>query len=529
MTTGHRRKIEEGGVLRGSLVTSLWTLVSRLLGFVRDMLMTSILGMGVEFGAFAFAWVVPNLFRRLFGEGAVGAVIQPALARAAQQDGDDAARRLYTRFFGWIALGLIVLVVVGEVLLFARLESLDIESESGMMVFFTILLLPYALFICLAALATAPQHLHGRFFAPAAAPVLLNLVWIGGLVWFGSSQVNTSREVLVALCISILGAGLLQLLVQLPGVRAAGFPLRPRIGFEDGSGRRAVRAFLPALLGLAAVQINMAIDQSLVWSLVGHEANSFCYLANRLLQLPLALVAISIATAAMPLFSNLAAAGEHERMSLVLGRACEASFLLIVAAAAGLAVLAPQVISTLFDHGAYDSTDTPLLSLTLRTYLLCLPAAALSGLLTRVRQARGDYRRPALAALISLPVNLGLDLVLLPRIGVPGAGIATAVALTVQVMVLLGGLKTLGLRAPISLGRLPRLVLPGAAAAGAAGGLSYVTGTEMLALHPWLSLLLAILAGVIAALLVCRLLLPEELKLLRGRGANLLGSKKVIL
>ncbi len=489
-----------------------------MLGFVRDMLMTSSFGMGAEFGAFAFAWVIPNLFRRLFGEGAVGAAIQPALARQAKEHGEESAHRLFARFSGWLALSLFVLVLIGEAVLFTQFDGVKSNNEQGLMVLFTILLLPYAMFICMSALATAPQQLHGRFFAPAAAPVILNLIWISCLAWGAFTTADLSRPALLGfLCVAILGAGIIQWLFQLPGVRKSSYPLRPSLAFADGSGRRAVKAFLPAVLGLAAVQLNMAVDQGLVWSLVGPEANSFCYIANRLLQLPLALVAISIATAAMPLFSNLAASQEYQRISRALGRASEASLLLITAAGAGLAVLAPMVLTVLFDHGAYQSADTPLLSLTLRCYLLCLPAAALAGLLTRVRQACGDYRGPARAALWSVPVNLGLDVILLPKIGVPAAGIATAAALTVQVVILQSGLSKLGISNPITLTRLPRLMMPALAAAGSA----YLISLLMSGMAELLILPTAIVVGIIGALVACRILLPQELNLLRSRGAGL--------
>ena len=158
------------------------------------------------------------------------------------------------------------------------------------------LLLPYSIPICLSALATAPQHMSGRFLAPAAAPVILNLVWIGALLVAEPKLVEELDGTAISLSLALLAGGILQYLVQLPGVRAAGFPMLPHAGFRSESGRRTVRDFLPAFVALAGVQINMALDQALVWGIVGAEANSFAYLSNRLLQLPLALIGIAVAT-----------------------------------------------------------------------------------------------------------------------------------------------------------------------------------------------------------------------------------------
>ncbi len=514
------RQVTGRSAFHGALLTSAWTLASRVLGFGRDALMVAVFGMTAELGAFNVAWIVPNLFRKLFGEGAVGAAIQPALARAREEGGEERAHALFMRFHGLLAVTLGVAVAAGEAgIWWWRSRLGEADAETALALRYAAILLPYALPICLTALAAAPQNLTGRFLFPALAPLALNLVWITALLLLadfpgpGQPVVHGDAEDAALLCFGVLGGGLLQWLLQAPGIRQSGFPLLPRFAPGDGEVRRTLRSFLPALAGLAAVQINMALDQTLVWMLVGPEANTYAYLANRLLQLPLALIAISAATGALPLFARLAAQGRFTELGEALRRACESSLILIVAAAAGLYAVADTTITVLFEHGRFESGDTALLSSTLRAYLWCLPAATVTGMLTRVRQARGDYAGPAKIALASVPVNLGLDLLLLPRLGVPGAGYATAAALLVQAVLLGRGLVTLDLGTPLRAARLPRLLAPGAAAGRrpAGGGARHGGGLPG---HPLQQQELA--SGVAAAAALTALLRPAESPSLLG-------------
>ncbi|HBF22392.1 MAG TPA: murein biosynthesis integral membrane protein MurJ, partial [Planctomycetes bacterium] len=427
----NENKVGSRQAVRGIVVTIFWTLGSRVLGLIRDVCMTAALGATAGHGNFLMAWIAPNLFRRLVGEGAVSAAIQPALARAREEKGEASAHRMYARFHGVLGLILVGLVVVVEaILLFlpsvlgARLSPDDMAAlRLGAILF------PYVLPICLTALASAPQHLSGRFSLPALAPALLNVVWIVALqviLLFEGSGAGTER----ILCVAILFGGVIQWAAQIPGVRAAGWPIAPSVQSEDGSVRDAMKKFLPAMVGLAAVQINFALDHGLVRWLVDPSATTYTFYANRLLQLPLALLAISVATGLMPLFSRLAAEKKEADIPDALRRGGETILLLIFAAGIGLSILALPAVTVLFEHGRFSAEASKVMSDTLRAYLWCLPAAALIALLTRARQSIGDVRGPARAAVFAIPVNLVLNVLLLPKFGAPGAGYATAVALT---------------------------------------------------------------------------------------------------
>jgi len=498
--------------LRGAVTTSAWTLLSRGLGFVRDALLTSHFGVGPLTGAFAIAWVVPNLFRRLLGEGAVGAAIQPALARARVEHGEDAARTLYARFHGFLLLMLVGAALATEGVILVLLLRAD--PADRMALEFAAILVPYMVPICLTALMAAPQQMRGRYALPAMAPLVLNGALIAALV--GLEVFGRDLDGVVAMrwiCLTILIAGGCQWLLQLPGVRASGYPLAPVLHAGDGSVRRTMKGFAPALLGLAAVQLNFALDQLLVRLLVDDSANTYTYLANRLLQLPLALVAMAAATGTLPLFARLAAERRRREFDGVLERTCETTLLLTVAAAAGLYALARPVVQVLFEHGNFTAEDTAMLTSTLRGYLWCLPAASMASILTRARQSHGDLRGPALAAVAGIPINLVLDLLLLPRFGVVGAGYATAAALSVQALLLGVGLRGLEIGAPLRLVRLPRILAPGLAA-GAVGGLAgHLLGD---AAGTVAGLTLAVSSGVAFAVVLTAVLLPEDFRDLRN-------------
>ncbi|MDA1260322.1 MAG: murein biosynthesis integral membrane protein MurJ [Planctomycetota bacterium] len=503
--------------LRGAAVTSAWTLVSRIAGYARDALLGAAFGMNTVQSALVLAWTVPNLFRRLFGEGAVSAAVQPALARAEHERGSSAAHDLFARFHGLLAISLVVIVTLGEAaLLLGWLYTPAGEEHAGMRrtLLYSAFLLPYLLPICLAALLGAPQNLKGRFFLPAAGPVVLNLLWIAAMLWpLPATAGDDERAALIIG--AILVGGVLQWAMQAPGTRATGFPVAPRFLQPGVEERRAVREFVPALLGLAAVQLAAVVDQLIVRWLVDETANSYTYYANRLLHLPLALLGLAAATGIMPLLARRAATGDFAGLGNALRRGSQSMLLLIFAAAAGMHALAEPIVRMLFERGRFEPEHTRLLALVLRAYLWSLPAAALGGVLARAYLACGKMRFQAWAAASVMPINLVADLVLVPIYGVPGAGWATAIALSVQCLILLRGLRALGITAtPVRFGEVPALIAPGAAAWAAA----WLTrsGMESVGAGSVAVVSVAITAGIVAAVLACALFRPADFAELSG-------------
>lgn len=494
---------------------AIWTLLSRVLGFVRDAVMLAVLGASAGQGAFLLAWTIPNLFRKLLGEGAVSAAVQPALTNAEAESGEGAAKSLFASFQGFLLLVLVGIVVLGELIILLWRSTLDPtladDAELLRTLGFTALLLPYVIPICLCALAAAPQNLRQRFLLPSLAPVLLNVVWITGLVWTSSRSEDPER-ILQVLWIWVLVGGILQWGLQWRGLRAIRWPILPRFRLGDRRRNRALAAFVPAMIGMAALQVNVALDQVLVRGLVDDAANNYSFYANRMLHLPLALVGVAAMTGSMPLFSRLAASRRLEELSGALRRGCESTLLLICAAGIGMAVVGHPLLSLLFQRGAFTPEDVDILAPTLNAYLWVLPFATVGGLLTRAHQSLGSYRLPALAALVSVPVNLALDWFLLPIYGVPGAGWATTASMAVQTLILMSALPAVGLRRPVHLRSMPGVLLPAMAAGGAAQAMmSY--GPDPYSIP---GIALAIAAGVAAGGAATLVLRPQDFKDLLG-------------
>lgn len=501
---------------RGTLVTSAWTLCSRILGFVRDALMTAFYGVTPLTGAFFLAWLIPNLFRKLFGEGAVGAAMQPALARAELEGGQRYAHQVFARFQGFVLMLLLALIFLAEVVLFLWLKQVDPEQQTDLHQTLTLatIVFPYLLPICMCALAAAPQSLHGYFALPALSPALLNVAWISLLLGTSLLPGFPNRTSMHWLAAGILFAGFLQWGSQAPGVKAVGFPMLPAFHPGDGSVRRTMKNFAPALLGLAAVQIQLAVDSLLVRILVDSSANTYTFLANRLLQLPLSLVGIAAATGTLPLFARLSAENRLSELRHALKRTAALSFLVILSATGGLFVLATPVIEVLFEHGRFHADDTAILAATLRAYLIGLPAASLSALLTRARQSRQDFRGPAWIAVSLIPVNLGLDLLLLPWIGVAGAGFATSTSLCLQCLWLVRGMGKVELAGCLPEWRqILRLACPAAAASASAWILARLLGPNDGTL--W-GLALSIAIGIAAATVTTAKVLPQDFAQLKS-------------
>ncbi len=504
-----------GAALRGALVTAAWTLASRLAGYLRDALLAAIFGMTPLLGALNLAWMVPNLFRRLFGEGAVAAAVQPALARAeagAPAAGD--AHELFARCQGRVIQALLVLLLIlGAALLaaFALLPEGPEHAETRRTLLFALALLPYLAPVSVAALLGAPQNLRGRYLLPALGPLTLNAFWIAALLWPLPQGADDELRAWVVIA-AILCGGLAQWALQLPGVRASGYPAAPRFGPLPPPAAAALRGLTPALAGLAAVQLAALVDQLALRWLVDASANSYAYYAARLLHLPLALIGFSAATGLMPLLAQRAAARDFPGLGAALRGGAQATFLLTCAAAAGLYAVAAPAVRALFERGEFTAEQTRLLTAVLRAYLWSLPPAALGALLARAYLACGRLRFQAMAALLVVPLNLAADLLLIPRWGIPGAGYATALALGLQCALLIGGLGALGLRVRLcTLRELPALLAPAAAAWCAARA----------ALVPWggdaagaAGLLAALGAGLAAAGLLAALLRPADLRAL---------------
>jgi putative peptidoglycan lipid II flippase len=423
--------------VRSAWSVSWWTLTSRVLGLARDILTYHVLGAGWATGTFNLAWMVPNMLRRLLGEGALAAAFVPAFTRTLRQDGLVPARCLLASVTGTLTLllGVVTALVVcasvvlpGEVFGLETADGVGTGERGALLWSLLAILFPYALPICLLAIYSGALHGFGVFALPSMAPVLLNVFWIAGLgiaMASGASVPDMTKLVAVA----VLIGGIVQLvLVFLPLHRLGCLP-SPRLGSNEPATRGVFRAMAPTILGLSMVQLNIVLDQVLAEYLVGPGANNHIYLANRLLLFPHALIALPLATTVFPRLAAEAAGGQTDAMGATLKRALGLTMFLALPASVGLIVIADDFVAILFQHGRYTAADARLTSWTSMALIAGLPALGASQLHARALYAIGETAAPARIAAWLVLLNLTLNLVLVLGLGIGVAGFTLATTL----------------------------------------------------------------------------------------------------
>ncbi|MEM0967201.1 MAG: murein biosynthesis integral membrane protein MurJ [Verrucomicrobiota bacterium] len=427
--------------LRSLFTVSSSTLGSRVLGLFRDILLYAQLGLSQTNSAFLLAFTIPNLFRRLFGEGALSAALIPVLADAQEKGGKEAGFRLLNR-----TLSRLFLLLLGLVILFSVIVSIPIwtgasnSNRYGEAARLSLLLFPYVIPICLAALVAGSLHVLGRFFTPAITPILLNLSMIAAIggpgVWFG----ETPFEKAIWLSGGVLIGGILQLGLPVIDLYRQGW----RPSFDLGSDNTLTQLqglFVPALAGAAILQVNILVSRSLAF-LVEADGVALLYLAARLVELPLGLFAIAAATVLFPEFSRFAAKGEVAslRDSYRNGSALVAA--VTVPSFVGLAVLGDTIVQAVFGWGLFDTADASLAAPVLALFAAGLPFYAQATLLSRAHQARQNMKTLVHVAGWVLLANFLLSLTLMVPFGIHGLAAANSLAAAVQVILLHRRLRT---------------------------------------------------------------------------------------
>ena len=463
------------------------TLLSRLLGFARDLLIARLFGADAGTDAFFVAFKIPNLFRRLFGEGAFASALVPVLHQAECQGGQAELRRLLASLSGLLGLGLAVLTLIGlltaPVLILVFAPGFAGQPEQQTLAAELLrLTLPYVAFIVLAALAGAVLNLHERFGVPAFTPVLLNLAIIASALWLAPQL----SEPILALGWGVLLGGWAQLAWQLPSVARLGLLTRPRWEWRHPGARRVLRRLGPVLFGVSVTQINLLLDTFLA-SFLATGSISWLYYSDRLVEFPLGILGAALGTVILPRLARLGrmgpspAAGDGE-FSRTLDWALRWVLLLGLPASLGLALLAEPLVATLFLSSAFGADDARMTALSLAAYAAGLTAFMAIKVLAPAYYARHDVRSPTRFALITPGANLGLSLALMAPWGHAGLALATSLAGLINAGLLLRGLRQIGIYRPDS--DWPRLLVQGAAASGLlAALLSWGPGD----VAPWLA------------------------------------------
>ena len=405
-----------------------YTMLSRVLGFARDILIAAFLGAGMVADAFFVAFKLPNFFRRLFAEGAFNAGFVPLFSEVLEGDGREAARRFAESSLAVLVVALVLLVGLFQVLMPWLMYGLapgfaSWPEKFDLTVQLTQITFPYLLFISLVSLMGGVLNSLGKFAAVAATPVLLNLCLIGALLGL-SGYMPTSGH---ALAWGVALAGMVQFVWLVAALRRAGMSLRfPRPRLTPGV-RRLLRLMAPAAVGAGVVQINLVIDIVLA-SLLPSGSVSYLFYADRLNQLPLGVVGVAVGTALLPLVSREISGGREESTLHHQNRAAEFALLLTLPAAAAFIVLAHPLVSVLFERGAFGPIESELTALALIAYATGLPAYVMVKVLTPAYFARQDTMTPMRIAGICVVANLILNLILMWSLKHVGLALATALA-----------------------------------------------------------------------------------------------------
>lgn len=463
------------------------TLASRVLALVRDSLQATFVGASFASDAFLVAFRLPNMFRAFFAEGAFTAAFIPMFNRKTAEEGGLApalafAERALAVLFAFLAVFTLVMLAAAAPLTWGLAGGFHKQHPSADQFAFAVELaritIPYLFLISLASLLGGILNSLDKFWVNAAAPILLNVAMVTALLFFHGDPYETAR----AQAIAVPVGGLLQLAWLWIACRRAGVSLRLRLPRLDDDVRKLMKLILPAAAGAGAVQINLVVSTALAGGLLDEGSISYIYYADRLNQLPLGLIGIGLGTILLPTVSRLLSSGKEAEAMETQNRGIELALFLTLPAMAALVVAAEPIVRGLFQHGAFDASDTVKCAWALAAFSIGLPSYVLVKLFTPGYYAREDTRTPVRYATLSILVNLVGNLALIPLIGHVGPPLATALASTVNVWLLYRTLRKRGhFEADSQLKRrLPRLAL----AAILMGGALFA-GDRLL--DPWLT------------------------------------------
>jgi len=432
---------QRGRIARAAGVVSSATMLSRILGFVRDLIIARAFGAGTVTDAFFAAFRLPNMLRELLGEGALSAAFIPVFTQSFTTRGRDGAWRL-----AWTILTLLILLLavisISGILLAPWLIRLiapgfyAIPSTLDLAIYLTRVMFPYILFIGVAALFMAILNAQGHFATPALSPSILNIAMIGCAL-FLTPYVDPP---ILALAIGVLIGGAGQLLIQIPVVWKRGMGAHRGIDLGDPAVRQITRLMAPGVAGLAITQVNVFIG-TLLASLIGEGGISILYYAFRLIQLPIGLFGVAIATAAFPSMARHAANRSLEELGATVAYAVRLVLFITLPAMIGLMIFRIPIIQLLFERGAFDRTVTLATAEVVLFYAFGLGAYVSNRILVPAFYSLQDTATPVKIGIVAVIVNIAASFVLMRPMGLAGLALATALSSFVNLGLLLIALR----------------------------------------------------------------------------------------
>jgi len=418
-------------LMKAAAVVGIMTLVGRVLGLFRDIVSAKTFGTGWQWDAFLYAFMLPNLFRRIVGEGGLTSAFIPVYNEISAKVSKEEAFRFTSITITFLACLLFVFVLSVEGLL-ALLIGIGFRSPTVMLTLrLSQILFPYLWFISLYAIGMGVLNSHRHFFAPSLGGPILDLVWIVGVLWVPAWAAGDYVERIRWLSYAILFGGFLHIAVEVPPLLKIGFRFRWIWDVSSVWLEKVWNLLLPVTLSFAVVQINIAVDMTL-GMLIGPGANSSLWYGNRLMQFPLGIFALAMGTALLPMMSQQIARGEKEASRRTLSFALRSIFFIILPSSVGLIVLREPIIRMLFERGEFDAVSTARCAAVLLGFTIGLFAFAGQKIMNSGYYAAHDSKTPMKTSVISLCSNIVLNLILMVPFKEAGLAIATSISGIIQ-------------------------------------------------------------------------------------------------
>lgn len=430
-------------LMKSTLVTGGMTLISRISGLVRDIVFAKLIGAGsgVAADAFYVAFRIPNFLRRIFGEGAFSQAFVPVLSQR-KANGDARSIQAFLDHIAGV-LGLTLLIITVVVILVAPWVILVLApgflghpEKYDLTVQMLRIMFPYLLFISLVAMAGGILNTYGRFGVPAFTPVLLNLCLIAAALWLAPRM----AEPVIALAWGVFVAGVVQLLFQLPPLYRLRLLPRPRLSLQEPGVRRVFRLMLPAVFSVSVAQINLLINTLLASFLVTGSV-SWLYYSDRLMEFPVGVFGIALATVILPSLSQKHAQAFKEEFSQTIDWGLRLAVVITLPAAVGLMVMSGPLLISLFHYGKFNAQDVAMTQRALVAFAAGLPAFVLIKILAPGFYARQDMATPVRVGMITLLINILASLLLVMPLAHSGLALATSIAAVANAVLLYRGLR----------------------------------------------------------------------------------------
>lgn len=430
--TTHRHLLKAAGLV------GLMTLASRILGMVRDIVSAGRFGTTWQWDAFVYAFMLPNFLRRIVAEGALSSAFIPVYSEIREKEGQERAFRFANTVMTLLGCGVLALLLLLEGIFALLLKGGLLPERIHFTVDLLRLMFPYLGFIVLYALGMGILNCHRRFFAASLGPVILDIVWIAGVIWIAPLAGALPQDQLRYLSFAILFSGLLQFAAEFPSLRQIRCRFRWIWDTADPYLKKAWNLLLPGMMSFAIVQINILVDMTLGMA-IGAGANSSLWYGTRLMQFPLGVFAIAMGTALLPALSSQAANQDREAVRKTLSFALRSVFFIILPCTVGLIILRDPIIQLLFERGRFDAVSTLRTGRVLLCYSIGLFAFSGQKIISTGFYAAQDTRTPVVIGIAALMTNIVLNLILMQWMREAGLALATSLAGILQFFLLIYG------------------------------------------------------------------------------------------